>query len=292
MDVSVPKLVPYLTAWAATTGGVLALFAYAETVVREETRDTVTRWLTSKPGTQLKEWPSTFSAVFDHVFGERHVSWRCFRVSAFVSIVCCGIMTLIVGSATGDTLKYVGYDHDINKMLVNIVVSVMFVALLNVFPDYVSLLETRLLVRVMTNASPWVIALILALDAVLTMIIFVTGLWVFYYAMGLFALFVPNGEYAWPQPPVIYYLIRNAATFWDGKLGSFMGIYLYTTFATSVWLWLFAIIGLVVSLLSGFKSALRRTARVLDVEKKPLRSMGFLCALLVTLVFAILPFVR
>jgi len=61
-------------------------------------------------------------------------------------------------------------------------------------------------------------------------------------------------------------------------------IFLLSTYFTSVWVWLFALSGLTVRAAAYFGMGISRLSSVLDIENKPLRSMGFvsiaLCPLL------------
>ncbi len=70
------------------------------------------------------------------------------------------------------------------------------------------------------------------------------------------------------------------------------GIWFYSTFFTSVWLWLYVISGLIVKvgIFSGI--LIGRMRGIFDIDNKPLRSMGLVCILFVSIIFLIVPFVK
>src|ERR1700693_1618744 len=74
-------------------GGVLAgivwkFFERVEAVLNDHTKLEIAVWLLGvKVGGKVETWPDTFAKVFDRVFGERHLSWRCFWRSATVTMI-------------------------------------------------------------------------------------------------------------------------------------------------------------------------------------------------------------
>jgi hypothetical protein len=65
---------------------------------------------------------------------------------------------------------------------------------------------------------------------------------------------------------------------------SVLGIFLWTTYLTSIWLWLFVASGVFVRTLSSFERISNFLKIHLNLEEKPISSMGFvaggMCALL------------
>ena len=127
-------------------------------------------------------------------------------------------------------------------------------------------------------------------DAVVTLGIFLllVSLLNFAFTYVPFALFSSN-----PEPPLFAERLRRAVSgtagpfwsgfrFWRGDEGSEYGIYLYTTFVSSVWVWLYAAGGLAVRTCALFGVGLDRFRRLLDIKNHPLRSIGFVCNVGVT----------
>jgi hypothetical protein len=63
------------------------------------------------------------------------------------------------------------------------------------------------------------------------------------------------------------------------------GVFFYSAFFASVWLWLFAAAGMAIKGMSALGLNLLRVRRVLDIDEKPLRSIGFVGNLLVSIVY-------
>ena len=84
---------------------------------------------------------------------------------------------------------------------------------------------------------------------------------------------------------------ETAETFWQGLTfsgtESFLGIFIYSTFLTSVWLWLYALSGFLVKAFARSRKGLHFLQKHLNVEEHPLRSMGFVLMLLVTVVYVV-----
>src|SRR5450432_3741568 len=72
-------------------GGVLAgivwkFFERVEAVLTENTKLEIAVWLLGvKVGQKAQPWPETFATVFDRVFGERILSWKCFSRACLAS---------------------------------------------------------------------------------------------------------------------------------------------------------------------------------------------------------------
>jgi hypothetical protein len=70
------------------------------------------------------------------------------------------------------------------------------------------------------------------------------------------------------------------------------GIFFYSAFFTSAWIWIYAVSGSVLRLSEALGLAWRRLRGLLDIENKPLRSIGMVANLLITLAYVVLPFMR
>jgi len=71
------------------------------------------------------------------------------------------------------------------------------------------------------------------------------------------------------------------------QFGLPLGIFFYSAFFTSVWLWLYAASVLVSRVLLRMNSGVGFLLRVTDVERQPFRSMGFVSIILVSGLFAL-----
>jgi hypothetical protein len=227
-----PPLLTYAGSWVAITGGIWVLFQRAETVLKPEVKAAISQWLQNlNPATAFANWPATFAAVFDRIFGKRHLSWRCFGRSCIASFV--GVITLILiwaGLRPNQFAAVVeGGEH---WWLLTIFGGTV---VYNLIPDYLSLLESRFVIHWMSEAR-FILRILtfLAIDLVFTAAIF----WGVFYA--LFALlFLLGGE------PTLVIVPIWVVCAWLSLTADFAGvpppaIFFYSTFFTSVWVWLYA----------------------------------------------------
>lgn len=65
-----------------------------------------------------------------------------------------------------------------------------------------------------------------------------------------------------------------------------IGIFFYSTFFTSVWVWLYALSGVLLKVLYSVKLGMGLSSRIFEVETAPLRSLGMVSNLIITFLFA------
>jgi hypothetical protein len=134
--------------------------------------------------------------------------------------------------------------------------------LVNVLPDYVSLLETRLLLKMMREATTARICLLFLCD-----LVFTVGT-AFCWNLALSAVVGESG-----QPSVM--LDPRRAGLWM----------VYPAFLTSTWLWLYVASGFLLKAARRFDISLNWFNRTFDVEHQPLQSIGLVAATLCTLAY-------
>ena len=281
-----------LASWAAVMGGLGVLFSLSEKAASPDAKNAITRWLKNVKleGTPTT-WPSTFASVFDSIFGKKHFSWRCFRRSCVASLIAVLVMTFIWAALRPLHARH-QMENFVSKPGEFLVVVIVFAGL-NLLPDYVSLLESRYILRRMSAVqhSTGRILSLLVLDVVLTVSIFFAALLLlgfgFNYPFGKSAANILElyGEGVAE--------ILNHGVFLSSPGGSLsLGIFFYTTFFTSVWVWLYAISGLVVKVGEYFGITVSPIRWFLDIENKPLHSLGVISMLLVTLIYLGVGFYR
>ena len=64
-----------------------------------------------------------------------------------------------------------------------------------------------------------------------------------------------------------------------------IGIFFYSTFFTSIWLWLFGLSQLVFTVAGRTGPLLRFVKYVLPIDEKPFRSLGIIAGLIATLAY-------
>jgi len=254
----------YLMAWAGTTGGIWFLFEKAEQTLSDETRRTVAARLREADArVAIESIPSQFALLFDRVFGERHLSWRCFKRSSVASLVAAAVSALVISPVwTRMMFGDVPLETDVLSW---VAAGAAVAVLINLVVDYLSLLETRLVLRYI-ESSGWLLLGLVA-DFVVTALI---G-WVVWGAVFRF----------------VWEPVSDTANIVSVSVLSSVFIGFLSTFMTSVWLWLFAGSVPLSRLLLGMNSGVGFLLRVTDIERQPFRSMGFVSVILVSGLFAL-----
>lgn len=257
-----------------------ALFDRADKALKDEAKDSISKWLLGLgPSEGNQKWPGQFIQIFDSVFGERHLSWKCFFRSCVASYFAITIMLLVYIGIHG-TGEFVSSTGQINWIFF---ADIYFAGgMLNLLPDYVSLLETRFVLHRMKSCKPFPkIVIFLCLDLVISSLLIVWSFLVFLILISPDEIFSAkfNIEFAdW---------IINGISF-SGENGP-LGIFIYSTFFTSVWLWLYGLSGFLLKTSQRMGRAFDGLKNILDFENKPLPSLG-LVSNFITLFFYIVGF--
>lgn len=293
-------LLAYVGSWAAMIGGVWFLFSKAEDLLVSEKKEQISMWMVSITfRDSFNLWPHTFISVFDSIFGSQHFSWFCFKRSVIASFFSITIVTLIwIAFFEQQFLEFLELTGTTPyRNLYSIVV--ISAIILNTIPDYLSLLESRYMIKIMSNKkSNTTILILLLVDLIITGIIFL-----FFMFSGMnFLLFLTINDY--------YNYIEN-----EGFLDHFISlsssnfkavirfrpttvgtipdsIWFISTYFTSVWVWLYILTGFIMRSGRAFDIAVKVVKEYLNLEQAPLRTIGFLSVILVTVVYLVaLPFV-
>lgn len=124
--------------------------------VSPEVREAASRWLLGlNPAEAVAAWTDAFASGFDRIFGERHLSWTCFRRSCLASLLSVAVVMLVWGALEPREFRRV---FDASAGFGVLLVALIFPVLtagLNFLPDYLSLLETRWAIqRMRAGGSP------------------------------------------------------------------------------------------------------------------------------------------
>jgi hypothetical protein len=104
--------------------------------------------------------------IFDKICGKRLFSLRCFGVSCCVSIIFVSILSIATFSI-GEIYYEVAGDN-----VAALVFILSTAAMLNTWIDYISLVETRLILRFASRVKPLILPVLLLVDLFLTVIVF------------------------------------------------------------------------------------------------------------------------
>lgn len=306
MNFTVPPFVTYLMALGALVTLIWLLFDKAEEALLASKKDEISSWLKNLDFFEhVKGLPEKFSSVFDAIFGDRHFSWYCFYRSCLASLASVIVMIFIWSAIRPSQLEtylqreafFTGW-HFILVLLLSIIY--------NFLPNYVSLLETRKLLQWMIGTrSLWLLLIFLLLDLILT------------WTIGLAAQVITANvgvALIMKKPPLLFIaLLRSITDFsqipdilkhfgyildsslqLSAKPSGFipMGIFFYSTFLTSLWLWLFVLSSLIVRIAGRLNTGMKWFTETFDVESKPLRSIGIVAIAITVIIFILLIFLR
>ena len=274
-----PKFLIYIASWLSVTGGIYGLFNKAEDVLGEESRSAIADWLKRLDlPLQTLSWSNTAARIFDTIFTDKHLSHKCFLRSSFASVLSVFVVSLVALLLTG---KYPNQLIEQDTAM-GYVLFLIATLVCNVIPDYFSLLETRLMINIMGNTQSWIIRLgLLAADIVATLAIFALVVLLELNVIGLLI----NERVSFS---VLAEDIVAGLTFKVTHIaGPAFGVFVYSTFFTSVWLWLYFAGGLVLKILGGTRSGLHFLQRHLDLDNKPLQAIGFVVITLITVLYIV-----
>jgi len=290
--------------WIALMGGVWFLFEKSESVASPDTRLRITRWLKAlEPEQVVSSWPDTFLSIFDSVFGARHLSWRCFSRSCVAS--CCVVATIGFVWAVFHwktlhlALMFGEDDAFLPFMLLSLISLLVVTTALNLIPDYLSLLKTRYIIQQMRGLrSRGRIVALFALD------LFATGCLAIGAYIGLMSGAVAIAKATGHQAYFGHVLALVLDIVRTGNLGYIhiwspsrevttitletgipIAIWFWAAFFTSLWAGLYVLTSAAVSLSHTLGIGVAAVRYFLDIEKKPLTSLGYVAMLFVSIAY-------
>lgn len=239
-------------------------------------RESLSSWLqrldTSAPPPR---WPVAFIAMFDHLFGKDHLSWRCFLRSCLASVIAVLILNLVFFNLRPD--EWLEIKEHWTSDAIQFLLFLFVVVALNLIPDFVSLLESRFMIQMMARYQSGIaIVTLLIVDAVLTMLIFamIGGLFLSVLLSAPYSI-EEIGEFWSTFYKFVFEILPSAAKFESGSLRTgYVGIFIYSTFFTSIWVWLWAIGWGSLRLAARLVPVLRFLQWALPIETHPVRALG------------------
>ena len=238
----------------------LFLFWYADDQIQVDFKSRFARFLLSEPGTEPNRLLGRYFVDFfdvkfgSNVFGLRFIL-RSF-VASFLAVLTMFLVWLIVNQDTS-TIRDLFSDES-NFILLVVVPTLAII--LNLVPDYCSLVESRLILGRMTDEDLKTVFLYLILDLVLTTAIIITTFALLHANMGLMA--ANNlGDFM----RIVWAL--DAGRYHEESI---LGIFFYSTYFTSVWVWLHTIS----ILLMRTNRIMRRLRNILPIQERPFRAVG------------------
>jgi hypothetical protein len=267
-------------------GAVWGFFKGVESVLTDQTKFEIAVWLVGvKAGQKLEPWPETFATVFDRVFGTRHLSWKCFLRScvASLSVTCIGAVG--VGSIPR-------FETTVGAYLAWWLRVLIFFMACNAIPDYLSLLETRWVLRTIRNGqSGRVTVAAVLLDGLFSLGFAFMAFHVSYWLRdAVHDVRIGSPGYARVSIGKIGALFLHPTDVAPGDVNWLLQSHRYVylvlpAFFTSIWLWLYAGSGFLLKAAQRFDVGFDWFNRHFDIEKHPLSSIGLVAGALVALAY-------
>jgi hypothetical protein len=282
-----------LTTWLALAGSVWALFALAEERIAVPHRTQITRWLRC----QTPAWPATFVAVCDSVFGAptlsgAYVLRACIASHIAAFLVLCLSGTLYPGTSSLMLLVLFLYAPALVGSL----------ALVNLLPGSLSILVHRaLLQRVSDGQGPPHVGTWLVLAGAATGILAFLAC-----TLGFLVVLVSRQVHTLQRPVtwIIGYVefvikdingglsalqeaVRLQPVIMPGMVFPSFGIWFYAPCFPFVWVWLYLLSGVLIrgAVAYGCRRASGRALHLLDIDTRPLHTLGAVAVGVVSVVY-------
>jgi len=291
----------------AVGGAIAKSFEWSESALSAKGKGVIATWLrNAPPESEFDIWPNALAHLIDRVFGTRAISRRFITRSCLASLLAMTLLLLLL-LLVGGREAVTGAFTDGSPNVEQLFGFLFFLApsgVVNLAADYFSLLVSRAVIRSMAvNKSSRKTAALLVLDLALSFVFATLG--IFLGSVLLHKLFDPDPG-VWSEA---LGAMRNFFRGLDshGKLSPWhipfysdarwpYGIFFYSAFLTSVWVWLYVVGGLVIKALKNMFKGWTRLTPFLDLETKPLTAIGRVAAVLVgfayAIIIAVLAFVR
>lgn len=278
--------------------GIWGLFLALQASLPSRTNCRIAKWLENEEARKFADkwserWPDTFVNIYDHIFGNRKLALRFVFVSALFSISIFAILLIVWYLSTPQNIagKFSDRPFTVTYFLLG-----MF-AFTNIIPDYISNCQTRIIIsRLATTPSRihhylgWIF-----LDFSLTILIAILIVGSLSFFVDVFILVGPF--YSWSDAMSIVgfnitqiFSLTALESIYSPETGVTYtkppyGALLYTTFATSFWMWLYSLSGAVVASNQKTIGLLSRIVKWFDIKRSPLGAIGGVCAMMVGLIY-------
>lgn len=295
-----------LATYISICGVIWVIFTRTELLLNGDGKALIYKWINTPNYTSiLSSWSPSFIHLFDSIFGKNHLSFKCFVRSSIASIsfvILLGIIWYLkipdqVSLSFGPSNQW-GYERTsvfthygilfeggelFSQQFFPLITILLYPLVFNLVPDYLSLLQTRFLIKLLPGSSVAKTILYLVIDFILTMAITMAAL----YFMTAIAIFLVgkthlsvNGIY-WNQ------FTRALSLFSDNPkpYQTILGVYLYTSLLTSVWIWLYILGGILNIYLRKIDAMHRFIKRYFTIAQHPLTSIGWLLITGISMIF-------
>jgi hypothetical protein len=260
-------------------------FEWLDPMVSDRGREAMTRWLSNAPDdAEIDSWATIFPRLIDRVFGARALSLKFLLRSCVASVLAVTSVTLLFYILIGGRKSQASIG-------IYVLGALFLGAIANFFPDYLSILVTRTIVRILEKKPtlPRICTLVI-LDTLITAIVAEVAIYLLLAlivgAIGLIAQHSLGLLLDFLQPRFFnrFLLLPLRAGFYS----NLFSIFFFSAFFTSTWLWLYVISISLIRTAHRARSLWIKLLPFLDIEEKPLVAIGRVAGLLSGAVYAML----
>lgn len=273
----IETILSILILWLTLSGGIYGLFYAIEKTVNKKAKIGATEWLKSMAERSISktivESPRWFIEAFDSVFGEKHLTWRCFRRSCIASVIAVFVMAIFSFLSDPISWQIFSKSEPVARTLGMFIAIFIMAMFLNFIPDYISLLETRWILGKTKNSGIKKLLLLLILDVILTGGIFFLGTLIFVIVLGVLA-----GNF----PHLLDFTFNTMFENFNNLLKFPLYIFFYAAYFTSIWFYFFIASSIITNIAYSLGRFGNCMINWLDLDKKPFQSMGLISVALCT----------
>jgi hypothetical protein len=284
--VVISELTSLALSWAVMAGGIWKLSEYIDGLLSPHGRKALASTIAKSSLREiLSRSAQAFSLASDALFGKRIFSLRSLIVSVLCSFFFLVLLSLIWFAQDWQLFAIFLDEGFIGRMP-------YFFFFLNVVPDYLSIIETRLLLRAFRRISnAFVLFVMLAADLLAKLAIYTLGWYIW------LMLIAKDSSFHKSYVKLFVEVLDQVSSFGpkyvevDGTRGlwfpSFLAIFAFTTLLSSIWIWLYAV-GIGITQFARRVDPVWNRAKIwLDLQEKPARWLGAIAVLLLSMLYLV-----
>jgi hypothetical protein len=283
-----PEMTSLALSWIAVVAVIWTFSGRIDSILSRNRREALAKAIhKSSAGEILSSAAKAFSIASDALFGKSILSMRSFFVSVLCSVFALIFLSLIWFSKDERIFGILRAEGIVRQM------PYLFV-FLNILPDYLSVIETRFLLRLSRHISNFFGLLsILFADLLAKLLIYTAGwyVWIMFVVLpgmtsnefhrSYFKLFGEVLEQVSSFGPKF---VNGGDTFY---FPSFLAIFAYTTLLSSVWIWLY-VLAIGITQIAKRADSVWNPAKIwLDLDEKPALWLGAIAIVLVSLFYVV-----
>lgn len=264
----------------AFIGGIFGFILKAADLLKPEVRQGLGKWLSNQPSKRnFKDPIIWFNEAFDNFFGTKHFSEKCFVRSAAVSIVLSIIFRVVLDIYTEGTDYIYSTENGLSiKIPPHFVTGTLYET---IFFDFVSLLVTRWFLKKCINSSFRTKVFFAIIDISIAFLIAFIGILFEYTNYELVSI-----ESSFKNIEPAFDALKSQR--WQASLGKLKAAFfletnqdmshaqwIYSTFFTTIWVFIYILSSGVIKLLNLTRNGHIIITRYFDLENKPFQVIAY-----------------